>query len=149
MKTNIQVTKDIDIHTINFKRDFLEGFKKSIPIILGYLPVSFTFGIIASGEGLNAFTAVLISIANFTSAGQFAGTNIIVANGAYADVATARTGLGTSKALYQLANPITQQLPISNLIAEPSGTLYVDNIYSDVDFYSTNATVAGRTFNSI
>lgn len=73
----------------------------------------------------------------------------IVANGAYADIATARTGLGTTKAYYQLATPITTQLQVSNLIAEPSGTIYVDNIYSDVDFYGTNITVAGRTFSAI
>lgn len=73
----------------------------------------------------------------------------IVANGAYADITAARTGLGTSQAYFQLATPITTQLPISNIIAEPSGTVYIDNMYSDVDFYTTNITVAGKTFSSI
>lgn len=87
MKT--KASESLDIHSVDFNHDFLEGFKKSLPIVLGYLPVSFTFGIMASGEGLNAFTAVLISIANFTSAGQFAGTNIIVSNGAFLEIAIA------------------------------------------------------------
>lgn len=73
----------------------------------------------------------------------------IVADGAYADITAARTGLGTSQAYFQLATPITTQLPISNIIAEPSGTVYIDNMYSDVDFYGTNITVSGKTFNSI
>ena len=114
MKTNIQVTKDIDIHTINFKRDFLEGFKKSIPIILGYLPVSFTFGIMASGEGLNAFTAVLISIANFTSAGQFAGTNIIVANGAFLEIAIATFVINIRYSLMSLS--LSQKIAKMSLV---------------------------------
>lgn len=71
----------------SIKMDFTDGFRKAIPIMLGYIPVSFTFGIMASGEGLDAFTAVLISLTNFTSAGQFAGTQIIASNGTLLEIA--------------------------------------------------------------
>lgn len=66
---------------LDFKEDFTYGFKRGLPICLGYIPVSFTFGLIVVDGGLPAWIAVLISITNLTSAGQFAGLGIIMANG--------------------------------------------------------------------
>lgn len=68
-------------------KTFLGGFKKSVPIMMGYIPVSFTFGLMARGEGLDAFTTVLISLTSFTSAGQFAGTHVIVDGGTFFEMA--------------------------------------------------------------
>ena len=88
MKNNIQVSKNkLQESHAKFGEEFLDGFKKSWPIIMGYIPVSFTFGIMARGQGLDAFTTVLMSMTSFTSAGQFAGTNIIVANGTFMEMA--------------------------------------------------------------
>ena len=50
-----------------------KGFRDGIPIGLGYLSVSFTFGMMAVSMGLPVWAAVLISMTNLTSAGQFAG----------------------------------------------------------------------------
>ena len=69
------------------KEEFLDGFKKSLPIIMGYIPVSFTFGIMGRGEGLSAFHTVLISMTSFSSASQFAGVNIIIASGTFMELA--------------------------------------------------------------
>lgn len=57
------------------------GLKDGVPIALAYLSVSFTFGLLATQKGLSIFTSVLISLTNLTSAGQFAGLDIIVAGG--------------------------------------------------------------------
>ena len=54
--------------------DFKEGVIGGIPIALGYLSVSFAYGIMASGGGLDPLSVVLISMTNLTSAGQLAGT---------------------------------------------------------------------------
>ncbi|MDF2542764.1 MAG: hypothetical protein K0S47_2482 [Herbinix sp.] len=59
---------------------FLYGLKRGLPIAFGYLPVSFTFGIMAVSGGLPPWMAVFISMTNLTSAGQFAGTNLILSN---------------------------------------------------------------------
>ena len=59
------------------KRPFYSGLIHGIPIGLGYLAVSFTFGIMAVSSGLSVFQSVLISLTNLTSAGQFAGLGII------------------------------------------------------------------------
>ncbi len=63
------------------KSAFLKGLRDGIPIALGYLSVSFGFGILAAAGGLSALTATVISLANVTSAGQLAGLNIIIAAG--------------------------------------------------------------------
>ncbi|WP_338472275.1 AzlC family ABC transporter permease [Niallia sp. XMNu-256] len=72
------------------RTNFMEwrsGVKHGIPIALGYMAVSFTFGIIAKQYGLNPFEAVFMSITNFTSAGQFAGLTLIAASAAFMEIA--------------------------------------------------------------
>ena len=60
---------------------FKEGFKDGIPIGLGYLSVSFGFGIAVVAAGLSPLIALLISMTNETSAGQKAGLDIMIACG--------------------------------------------------------------------
>ncbi len=62
---------------MNTKSNFLQGLKSGIPIGLGYLSVSFSFGIMAISAGLNWWQAVLVSMLNLTSAGQLAGVKIM------------------------------------------------------------------------
>lgn len=66
---------------LNFKNDFTYGMRRGLPICLGYIPVSFTFGLMVVEGGLSPWLAVFISISNLTSAGQFAGLGIILQNG--------------------------------------------------------------------
>lgn len=63
------------------KSNFLRGMYHGIPIALGYLSVSFGFGIMAAKAGLSVLAASAISATNLTSAGQAAGVDIIVASG--------------------------------------------------------------------
>lgn len=58
-----------------------EGVKDGLPIGLGYLSVSFTFGILAVSKGLSWIQAGLISLTNITSAGQVAGLGIMTTAG--------------------------------------------------------------------
>ena len=44
----------------NRKMDFAAGIQDGIPICLGYIAVSFTFGIMAKNAGLSTWEAVLI-----------------------------------------------------------------------------------------
>ena len=60
-------------------RQFRQGLADGVPIGLGYLAVSFTFGIMEAGMGLNTPEAVLMSFTNLTSAGQFAALSLIQA----------------------------------------------------------------------
>jgi predicted branched-subunit amino acid permease len=61
----------------NFKCGLIHG----LPIALGYLAVSISFGVFAVGEGLSVLEALFISMANMTSAGQLAGAPIIASGG--------------------------------------------------------------------
>lgn len=66
---------------------FRRGLRDGIPICLGYLSVSFTFGMMATNGGLPVWFSVVISMTNLTSAGQFAGTAIIIAAGSLIELA--------------------------------------------------------------
>ena len=65
----------------NLKSDFVRGILHGFPIALGYLSVSFGFGITAVASGLSVGEASAISASNVTSAGQAAGVDIIAAGG--------------------------------------------------------------------
>ncbi|SFA97656.1 Predicted branched-chain amino acid permease (azaleucine resistance) [Acetitomaculum ruminis DSM 5522] len=64
-----------------------EGSRDGIPICLGYLAVSFAFGIQATRSGLTIFQAVLMSLTNVTSAGQFSSLDMIASHATYFEVA--------------------------------------------------------------
>ena len=71
---------------MNWKTEYKEGLAGGLAIGLGYLPVSFTYGFMAVSGGLPVWVAVLISLTNLTSAGQFAGTNLIFAGAGYLEL---------------------------------------------------------------
>jgi hypothetical protein len=60
----------------------------------------------------------------------------ITAADTYADIAAARTGLGTSQVFYQLATPVVTNYYPNIINAEPSGTVYVYPFVEDYDFYN-------------
>ena len=66
---------------------FKNGFRDGIAVGLGYFAVSFTFGMASAANGLSVWQAVLISLTNVTSAGQFSGLEIIAASGTYVEIA--------------------------------------------------------------
>ena len=63
------------------QQEFKEGIRDGIPICLGYLSVSMAFGLTAVKAGIPVWATLLISMTNLTSAGQFAGTTLLVAQG--------------------------------------------------------------------
>ena len=70
--------------------DFKNGLKAGIPIGLGYLSVSFTFGILAVSLGLYPWQALAISMCTLTSAGQLAGVQGMVLPGGYLSMLVAQ-----------------------------------------------------------
>ncbi len=66
---------------------FRRGLRDGIPIALGYFSVSFTFGIMGALDGFTWWQVVLISMTNLTSAGQFAGLEIMMAMGSFLEMA--------------------------------------------------------------
>lgn len=85
------------------KLGFKDGLKDGIPIGLGYLSVSFSFGISAVSQGLSAWAAAIISMTNLTSAGQVAGLTIIAAAGTLLEMALAQLIINMRYALMSLS----------------------------------------------
>ena len=69
------------------KEEFLQGIRDGIPICLGYFSVSMAFGLTSVLSGLPIWAAVLISLTNLTSAGQFAGVNLLLVHGNMVELA--------------------------------------------------------------
>ena len=82
---------------------FAKGFRHGIPIGLGYLSVAFTFGMKAVADGLSPLEALLISMTNVTSAGQFAGLPLILAQASYLEVALTQLIINLRYALMSLS----------------------------------------------
>lgn len=71
-------------------QQFRYGIKDGVPIGLGYLAVSFSFGIMAKSAGISTLAAVVMSFTNLTSAGQFAALGIIAGGAPYMEMAVAQ-----------------------------------------------------------
>ena len=69
------------------KKVFLKGLADGMPICLGYLSVSFAFGIFSVESGLSVIETLLISMLNVTSAGQLSAVPIIAGAGSMAELA--------------------------------------------------------------
>ncbi len=83
--------------------DFVRGMMNGIPIFLGYLSVSFGFGIMAVGSGLSVLEAFMISLTNLTSAGQAQGVGIIAAGGTLIEMAAVQFVINIRYALMALS----------------------------------------------
>lgn len=62
--------------------ELMDGIKDSIPVVLGYLPLGFAFGVLAGEVGLTLVQASLMSLLCFTGAGQYIAIGVVQAGGA-------------------------------------------------------------------
>lgn len=90
---------------------FSKGLRDGLPIGLGYLSVSFTFGMMAVNSGLPVWVAVLISMTCLTSAGQFAGLSLILTGGSLVEMALTQIVINLRYALMSLS--LSQKLDAS------------------------------------
>ncbi len=85
------------------KQEFKRGIRDGLPICFGYLSVSFAFGIFAVASGLGTIEALLLSMTNVTSAGQFAAVPIIAAGGSLLELALIQLVINARYALMSLS----------------------------------------------
>ncbi|MHC1785897.1 MAG: AzlC family ABC transporter permease [Christensenellales bacterium] len=88
---------------------FLRGLRDATPVALGYLAVSFAFGLSAKRLRFSALAASLMSFANLTSAGQFAGAALIAAGTSVAELALTQMVINARYFLMSCA--LSQKLP--------------------------------------
>ncbi len=101
---SLQLTshKRKEMKLLKFK-DFLAGMRIGFPVCIGYFSVSFGFGAMAVAKGLGVWHAILISATNLTSAGQFAGLEVISTLGTLAEMILAMLVINSRYALMSLA----------------------------------------------
>ena len=92
---------------------FKRGMRDAFPVFLGYLAVSFTFGIAARNSDLTVFQATLMSLLNLTSAGQFASLGIICASASYFEMAATQLVINLRYSLMSstLSQKVDTKLP--------------------------------------
>lgn len=84
-------------------KQFTQGIKDGSAIGIGYLSVSFTFGLAAVSSGLMWWEALLVSMMNLTSAGQFAGITVMAAAGTYIEMAISQLVINLRYALMSIS----------------------------------------------
>ncbi|MED4354513.1 AzlC family ABC transporter permease [Schinkia azotoformans] len=57
---------------------FIRGVKTAIPIVIGFIPISFAFGMLAIDFGLSLFETVLMSFGVFGGASQLMAVNMLI-----------------------------------------------------------------------
>ena len=85
------------------KETFLRGLLAGVPICLGYLSVSFAFGIFATEQGLSVAEALMISMTCVTSAGQLAAVPIIASGGSLVALALSQLVINMRYALMSIS----------------------------------------------
>ena len=85
------------------KSEYFNGLKDGLPIGLGYLSVSFAFGISAVGMRIPPLAAILISMTCLTSAGQVAGIGAIATGGGLFEIALAQLIINLRYSLMSLS----------------------------------------------
>lgn len=83
--------------------EYRKGLRHGLPIALGYISVSFAFGIQASAAGLYPWQALLISLLNVTSAGQVAGLGLMAAGAGLPEMALTQFTINLRYALMSLS----------------------------------------------
>ena len=109
---------------------FRKGLADGVPIGLGYLSVSLTFGIMAVSNGFTVWQAVLISMLNLTSAGQFAGITVMAGAGSLIEMALTQFVINLRYALMSLS--LTQKVDESFHVPQRLffGAFHTDEIYA-------------------
>lgn len=71
---------------ILIKEEMKKGFTQSIPILLGYLPIAISFGLISKGEGLSLKDTLGMSFIVYAGASQFMAVDMIVQGLSYGSI---------------------------------------------------------------
>lgn len=72
---------------MTYKSPFRHGMRDGIPIALAYFAVSFALGITAGNAGFSAIQAMILSLTNNASAGEYAAISMVAIGAPYAEAA--------------------------------------------------------------
>ena len=82
------------------KSTFWTGLVTSVPLVLGYFPIAFSFGVAATRSGLSEAEAVVLSLIMYSGAAQFLAIALLAAGVPLAVAAFTLIGMGLRHVLY-------------------------------------------------
>src|SRR5699024_7851079 len=91
-----------------------EGFKASLPIALGYIPVAITSGVLAMQAGMSLLEVSLMSALVYAGASQFMGANMIAVQATAIEIIVATFVLNFRHFIMSLsfANTVRETVPL-------------------------------------
>ncbi|HBT47394.1 MAG TPA: branched-chain amino acid ABC transporter permease [Peptococcaceae bacterium] len=67
---------------MDWREEVGRGLKSAFPIVLGYLPLGFVYGVLAREAGLDLFTIVLMSVLVYAGSAQFIAVSLLASGAA-------------------------------------------------------------------
>ena len=67
------------VQSLSTRTGWLKGIALAFPIVLGYLPVGFAYGVLADKAGLSTLNTVLMSVIVFAGSAQLIGVGLLAA----------------------------------------------------------------------
>ena len=95
--------------------DWAEGFKKSLPVAMGYLPAGIAFGVLAQVAGVPVWGTIMLSVVLYAGAAQYACLKMLSAGEAISSIASNIAAINLRHVFY--AAPLLHAMP-SNKIAK-------------------------------
>ncbi len=89
------------------------GFKKSIPVAMGYLPAGIAFGVLAQVAGIPIWATIMLSIVLYAGAAQYACLPMLSAGLPVGSIATNIAAINLRHVFY--AMPLLQTMPTHKL----------------------------------
>jgi len=93
--------------------DWAEGFKKSLPVAMGYLPAGIAFGVLAQVAGIPVWAIIMLSIVLYAGAAQYACLPMLSAGLPIGNIATNIAAINLRHVFYGM--PLLQYLPKNKL----------------------------------
>ncbi|HEX3032458.1 MAG TPA: AzlC family ABC transporter permease [Bacillota bacterium] len=91
---------------------FLQGAKKSVPIMLGYTPLGLAFGVVARTQGLSIWQTALMSLTSYTGSGQFIAVGMLGAGAGISAILLANMLVNLRYLLFSAAmTPYVSRIP--------------------------------------
>ncbi len=100
------------------RREFLLGAKEALPIVLGYLPIGFAFGVLACNAGLSILETVLMSLFVYAGSAQFIAVGLLSTGGGFGLIVTTTFLVNLRHLLMSAALlPYLRKIPVPALAA--------------------------------
>ena len=93
--------------------DWAEGFRKSLPVAMGYLPAGIAFGVLAQVAGIPVWATIMLSIVLYAGAAQYACLPMLSAGLPIGSIATNIAAINLRHVFYGM--PLLHYLPKNKL----------------------------------